>query len=218
MDARRNDGGGRDRDRAGLEASCCQPVWQCRTARKGLLMKMSRESLAVRIGSIAMSAVACGVALAVVANASGARTTDAAVASCKTSGLVVWLDTRGNAAAGSVFYTLKFTNQSGQTCSLIGYPGVSAVDLRGHRLGSAGSRTPSGVHLVSLPNGATASALLRIVQAANFPQSACHRVAAGGLRIYPPNQTASKVIPIPFEACSRTGPVYLSVKAVARGG
>jgi hypothetical protein len=141
-----------------------------------------------------------------------------AAASCKTSGLVVWLDTRGNAAAGSVYYTLKFTNQSGRTCSLIGYPGVSAVDLRGHRLGSAGSRTPSGVHLVSLPNGATASALLRIAQAANFPESACHRVAAAGLRIYPPNQTASKVIPIPFDACSRTGPIYLSVKALARGG
>jgi hypothetical protein len=180
-------------------------------------MKMSRESLALRLCLIAMSAVACVLVLAVVGNASGARATDAAAASCRTSGLVVWLDTRGNAAAGSVYYTLKFTNQSGRTCSLLGYPGVSAVDLRDRRLGSAGSRTPSGVRLVRLPNGATASALLRIAQAANFPQSACHRVAAAGLRIYPPNQTASKVIPIPFDACSRTGPIYLSVKAVGRG-
>ena len=129
----------------------------------------------------------------------------------------MWIDTQGDAGAGSVFYTLEFTNQSGHACVLTGYPGVSAVDLRGHRLGSAAFRNPSAAHAVSLTNGATASAQLRIAQAANFPASACNLAAAAGLRIYPPNQTASKVVPIPFNACSRTGPVYLSVKAVSAG-
>jgi uncharacterized protein DUF4232 len=173
-----------------------------------------RRSSILRICFIAIGA-ACVLALAAVVNASGARTTATAAADCKTSGLVVWLDTRGNAAAGSIYYTLKFTNQSGHTCTLTGYPGVSAVDLRGHRLGSAASRNPSGVHVVSLPSGATGSAQVRITQAGNFPQPACHNVAAAGLRVFPPNQTAAKVVPIPFQACSRAGPVYLSVKTVA---
>jgi hypothetical protein len=33
----------------------------------------------------------------------------------------------------------------------------------------------------------------------------------------PPNQRASKVIPFPFQACSRKGPIYLSVAAVQKG-
>ncbi len=159
---------------------------------------------------VAVGAVACAAAPAAVSAAPGA-----VAASCQTSGLVVWVDTQGNATAGSVYYALKFTNQSGHACTLRGFPGVSAVDLRGHALGSAGGRSPSTVRTVSLANGATASAVLRVAVAGNFPASACHRVAGAGVRVYPPNQTASKVVPLPFEACSRTGPVYLSVKAVA---
>jgi hypothetical protein len=160
---------------------------------------------------ILAGAVACAVSLATAAGASPG----AVAAGCKTSGLVVWLNTQGNAAAGSVYYTLEFTNQSGRTCTLGGYPGVSAVDLHGRRLGSAASRNPSSAHVVRLANGATAGAVLRVTFAGNYPPAACHRVAAAGLLVYPPNQTASKLIPVPFQACSRTGPVVLSVKAVS---
>ncbi|HWX09849.1 MAG TPA: DUF4232 domain-containing protein, partial [Gaiellaceae bacterium] len=94
-------------------------------------------------------------------------------------------------------------------------PGVSAVDLSGHPIGSAGSRSPgSAVHSVNLANGATATAVLRIGVAGNFPNSTCHRVTAAGVRVFPPNQTVSRVLPFPFEACSRVGPVYLSVNPV----
>ena len=180
-------------------------------------MSMHRNPVTARTRTIAIIAAASALALAA-ASASDARTTDATAApNCRTAGLVLWIDTRGDAGAGSVFYILKFTNQSGHACVLGGYPGVSAVDLRGRRLGSAASRNPSPAHAVSLANGATASAQLRIAQAANFPASACHPAAAAGLRTYPPNQTASKVVPIPFDACSRTGPVYLSVNAVSGG-
>jgi hypothetical protein len=180
-------------------------------------MPARRRSLTLRTCAVATSVVACSMALVALANA-GRHTTDAVAAACKTSGLVVWIDTRGDAAAGSVYYTLKFTNQSGRSCTLNGYPGVSAVGLRGQRLGSAASRTPSRGRPVSLANDETASALLQISQAANFPESACHRVSAAGLRVYPPDQTASKVVPIPFPACSRRGPVFLHVKAVTRSG
>jgi hypothetical protein len=131
---------------------------------------------------------------------------------------VVWLDTEGNGAAGSVYYTLELTNLSRHACTLRGYPGVSAVSLGGGRLGSAASRdaaTPS--RRVVLKPGATATATLRIVQAGNFPARTCRMTTAAGLRVYPPNQRASKVVPFPFDACSRRGPIFLSVRAVAAG-
>jgi hypothetical protein len=68
---------------------------------------------------------------------------------------------------------------------------------------------------VLLANGATKTATLRIVEAGNFPSTRCHMTTAAGLRVYPPNQTASKVVPFPFGACARAGPVYLSVRVVA---
>jgi len=46
------------------------------------------------------------------------------------------MDTQGDGAAGSVYYTLQFTNLSGHACTLRGYPGVSAVSLSGHQLGA----------------------------------------------------------------------------------
>lgn len=134
---------------------------------------------------------------------------------CATSGLVVWLDTQGSGAAGSTYYMLKLTNLSGHTCTLIAYSGVSAVNLRGRQLGRAASRTsPPQPKLVTLTDGATATEVLRIVDVSLFTPSACRPVTAAGLRVYPPNQAASKVIPFPFRACSRSGPVYLSVQAV----
>ena len=156
---------------------------------------------------------ACGLAL-VAGSASGGR---AASPSCRTAGLVVWIDTQGNGAAGSVFYPLELTNQSGHACSLVGYPGVSAIDLRGRQLGSAAGRSPSSRRVVTLRSGATASAQLQIAQVLNYPRPVCRQVAAAGLRVYPPNETASKVVPFPFDACSRSGPVYLHVSRVGAG-
>jgi hypothetical protein len=125
---------------------------------------------------------------------------------CRTSNLVVWVAPTGNAGARSTYVTLKFTNQSGRACTLTGYPGVSALDLRGRALGSPASRDPSTKRTVCLANGATASATVRIAFAGNFPPSGCRRRAAAGLRVYPPDPTAAKTVPIPFEACSLPAP------------
>jgi hypothetical protein len=126
----------------------------------------------------------------------------------------VWLDTQGNGAAGSVFYKIEFTNLSGHTCRLRGYPGVSAVNLGGHQLGSAATRDTSATPVsVTLVEGATATAVLRIVSVGALPAT-CHAVTAAGLRVFPPNRATSKVIPFPFGACSHRGPVFLTVRAV----
>ena len=157
----------------------------------------------------ALSALGAGASPAAQARAAGQSS-----ATCRASGLVVWLDTRGDGAAGSTYFKLKLTNLSGHMCTLAGYPGVSAVDLAGHQLGSAATRSSSPMRVARLASGATATAVLRIVVAVNFPSSTCRPVTAAGLRVYPPNETASKVVPFPFRACSRKGPIDLNIAAV----
>ncbi|HWF34935.1 MAG TPA: DUF4232 domain-containing protein [Solirubrobacteraceae bacterium] len=137
---------------------------------------------------------------------------------CAPSGLVAWLNTQGNGAAGSVFYTLEFTNVSGHTCTVGGYPGVSAVNRAGQQLGRAAARdNGNAAHVITLANGARATATLRIIEAGNFPSSTCKQVTAVGLRVFPPNLTTSTVIPFPYAACSKAGPVFLTVRAVQHG-
>jgi hypothetical protein len=134
---------------------------------------------------------------------------------CATSGLVVWLNTEGSGTAGTLFYKLKFTNLSGHTCTLRSFPGVSAVKLNGHQLGSAAGRdTTTATKTVSIANGHSATASLAIVDAGNFSSSACVPTTAAGLRVYPPGQTASKIVPFPFTACSHAGPIFLKVRVV----
>jgi hypothetical protein len=135
---------------------------------------------------------------------------------CETPGLVIWIDTNGSGTAGSIFYHLEFTNLSRHRCTLNGFPFVRAVDLKRHRIGSRAAfdnRTP---RTVTIGRGKTAKAILQIVDAGNFPSTVCHPVTAAGLRVYPPNQTRSKVIPFPFSACSLKGPIDLIVHPVRK--
>lgn len=168
----------------------------------------------ITLGLLALATVMVGALGAGATPAAQAQDSGDTSAKCATSALVAWLDTRGDAAAGSTYFGLKLTNLSGHACTLLGYPGVSAVDLAGHQLGSAANRSRSQVRVVRLSPGATATAGLQIVDAGNFPSSRCHRVTAAGLRVYPPDEIAAKVVPFPFAACSRKGPIGLNVSAI----
>lgn len=152
-----------------------------------------------------------------------------ALPSCTSAGLVVWLDTVGSGSAGGSYFDLEFTNVSGHTCTLDGYPGVSAIDVAGHQLGSAASRdTVSPVHKITLhsatstaglpPLGGTvtASVVLKITDVGVYSPSQCHYVTAAGLRVYPPNQTTAKVVPYPFAGCARRGAIFLQVGAIVK--
>jgi hypothetical protein len=185
-----------------------------RSGSDGNERKRPRVGVARASASVVVLFVSASVCAVGVAATHGAA--HRAAARCMSQRLVVWLAPNdGGAAAGSVFYSLNFTNLSGHACVLAGYPGVSAVDLGGRQLGSAASRSPHEPYrAVRLRAGDTASAQLQISQAANFPIGDCHRVNAAGLRVYPPNALRSKVVPIPFNACSHTGPVYLHVERV----
>jgi Protein of unknown function (DUF4232) len=171
---------------------------------------------AISVAAIAAAGVLGPVALLSAAGAPAAHAvTRTSTPRCTTSGLVVWMNTTGSGAAGTIYYHLEFTNLSGHRCTLRGYPGVSGVNLTGHRIGSAGSHNAIyPTTTITLANGATANALLGITEVGFFSSSACHPTTAAGLRVYPPNQTTSKVIPFPFGACAHPGPVYLHVAVV----
>jgi hypothetical protein len=164
-----------------------------------------------RAGAIAAAAA---IAAAVTPTASTALSAaSASTPACSAAGLVNWIDTNGNGAAGTIFYQLKFTNLSGHRCTLHGYPGVSAIDLHGHRVGAAARRSTSPVHVIALNNGATAKAVLGIAESSFFPPATCKPTTAAGLRVFAPNQSTAKAIPFPFGVCSH-GPGNLSIRAV----
>ncbi len=145
------------------------------------------------------------------------RSAHAATPSCETPGLVIWLDTNGNGAAGSVFYTLQFTNLSGHRCTLNGFPFIHAIGLSGHPTGRRAAFTSATPHEVTLRKGATAKAVLQVVDVGNFPAPRCKPTTAAGFQVFPPNQTRPKVIPFPFGACSnKHGPTFLRVAPVTK--
>jgi uncharacterized protein DUF4232 len=140
----------------------------------------------------------------------------AVVPACETPGLVIWLDTNGDAAAGSVYYKLKFTNLSGHACTLNGFPFINPVSLTGSLLGHRAGFSGGPAHQVTLGQGQTATALLQIVNVLNFPASQCKPVTAAGFRVFPPNQTRAKVVPFPFGACSAKAPMFIFVQPVTK--
>jgi hypothetical protein len=140
----------------------------------------------------------------------------AIVPGCETPGLVMWLDTNGDAGAGSVYYTLEFTNLSGHKCTLNGFPFVNAVSLTGSLLGHRAAISHMPSHQITLDQGQTGTAAIQIVNVLNFPASRCKPVTAAGFRVFPPNQTRAKFVPFPFGACSAGGPVYMFVQPVTK--
>jgi hypothetical protein len=162
-------------------------------------------------------AATVGVLVVCLALAGGAEAR--AAPRCHTSGLVVSVSSEpGGGAAGSFFVQVRFTNFSGHVCALTGYPGVSAVSLSGRVLGTPAARIPTfaAPPTVTLARGATAMALLQIANVGVYPRASCRPTTAAGLRVYPPDDTASRIAPFPFLACARAGPAYLHVHPVAR--
>jgi hypothetical protein len=141
-----------------------------------------------------------------------------AVLPCPTSGLKVARGTAG-AAAGSVYVEIDFTNTSGRTCTLDGYPGVAltASESAGSQVGAAASRASTKpAVVVTLTAGATASATLQVTEAANYPAASCEPKAARYLQVYPPGQKDPVYVPYTSQGCVK--PVFvLGVTTVAAG-
>jgi hypothetical protein len=111
-------------------------------------------------------------------------------------------------------YRLEFTNVSGVTCTLSGYPEVAAYRGDGAQVGNEAGRDASVAarHIVLAP-GASAHAAVT----ASVPRGPCRPVIASGLRVVPPGQKAASYIRHTVRACSAAGPrapVFLRVRVV----
>jgi hypothetical protein len=121
-------------------------------------------------------------------------------------------------AAGSVYQVLDFTNISNVTCTLYGYPGVAPGRRQPvTQVGLAAREDPTTPRkLVTLAPGQVANALLRIVDALNFPASTCGPVKTQWLQVYPPNQTTPIYLAYKTTGCSK--PVRTLTVSVVKHG
>ncbi len=186
-------------------------------------MKLTQLAARKTIAAAAIGGAAILLPAAALASTAGTAAPAAAASprACTTAGLVIWMNTRGDGYAGGAYYTLNFTNLSGHACTLRGYPGVSAVSLTGRQIGSPARWGDAAPVTVTIASGATAHATLQVADAANYgsrcflpgpqpsPGHPGRLPTAAGLRVYPPNQFTSKVIPFPLGACANIGPVWL---------
>jgi len=148
---------------------------------------------------------------------SPAPPTPAGPAGCLTAELTVSLGP-GNGAAGSTYYPIEFTNASGTTCSLYGYPGVSFIAASGAQVGAAAAEDPTYPRLlVTLTPGSTVHAELRITDAQNYPPSTCDPVTAQQLKIFPPGQTSALNISMTAMTCLNSSVQILGVQTVQPG-
>ena len=181
-------------------------------------MKIHLHATARRVAAVA-TAVLAGLAIstaayAAVSSPGAARAPAASIPRCTAGDLGVWLAVnQGNGAAGTIYYPLEFTNLSGHTCYLYGYPGVSAIDHTGRQLGSPASwGSLAGARIVNLAPGATAHTILAYHDAAVTTEPGCYPVnSAAFLRVYPPGQRSYTFAAFSFEACSHAGPIWMSI-------
>jgi hypothetical protein len=139
---------------------------------------------------------------------------------CRTSGLRIWVDDEGGVVPRADGAAVEFTNTSGTSCTMSGYPQVVASRADGAQVGNAASRdTSAGVRRIVLTPGATAHAILA-EDASGFPRGSCKPVTAAGVRIIPPGQSIARYVRHAVTACSAAGPrkpVFLHVRAVQAG-
>jgi hypothetical protein len=141
----------------------------------------------------------------------------AVTARCAASGLRISLGPGARVSAAITRYPLDFTNVSGGSCTLAGYPEVAAYRGNGVQVGAvAGDDLSAAAHRVLLGPGQTAHATLD----ASVPAARCGPVHAAGLRVVAPGQAAARYVRRPLTACTARasrGQEYLRVRAIAAG-
>jgi hypothetical protein len=113
----------------------------------------------------------------------------------------------GDAAAGTAYRALVFTNKGRRTCTMQGFPGVSYVTGDdGHQVGPAAYRTGQKGPVVTLKPGDSAFADIGFVQIANYDPGVCKPTDVRGLRIYPPHDYDSAFVANAGTGCAGTPP------------
>ena len=124
----------------------------------------------------------------------------------------------GQGTLGSNYLVIDFKNLNNSPCTLYGYPGISLAGGKPvTQIGQAAVENPATPRqLVTLSPGGVANALLRIVDAGNYPAQKCAPVTSHWLQIFPPNQTVPIYLHYTSQACAK--PVkLLTVNVVVPG-
>ncbi|WP_158710034.1 DUF4232 domain-containing protein [Streptomyces katrae] len=101
-------------------------------------------------------------------------------------------------AGGSVTYPILFTNTTGHTCALRGYPGVSVTDARHRQIGTSAIRTGEPISTVFLGPDDTVTATMRTNTRSGAPS--CRQPSAY-VKVYPPNSGVAVEIPYNLRVC-----------------
>jgi Protein of unknown function (DUF4232) len=137
---------------------------------------------------------------------------------CKPANLKLSLGP-GDGAAGHVYQALRFTNSSSQNCVIVGFPGVSYVTgSNGAQVGPPADRDGAIGSEIVLKPGQVASALLTLTDVGVFDPTACKPTPTLGLRVYPPDSTASMFVAQNGTGCAGTPPSsQLRVQTIKAG-
>ena len=123
-----------------------------------------------------------------------------------------------SAGAGHTFYSIRLTN-TGDPCTLSGYPGVSLIDAAGNQVGAAADREIGAKGSpVRLDTGTSAVFSIRFSQPYAYNAGACEPTErAQQLKIYPPNDTGWLTRPVNQPTCGSDRVSTITVTGVSAG-
>ncbi|ANP54883.1 hypothetical protein J2Z21_001457 [Streptomyces griseochromogenes] len=174
---------------------------------------LSRHGLAAALTAAAALATA-GVAWSATTTSAATATTttgttvraSAAPRTCALNDLYVSMGHK-EGAAGSLYWSVQFTNTSTTPCALRGYPGVSVLDTAHRQIGPAAAHSGTSYSTVALGPGHSASAVARTT---NGPIGGPCLRTGSYLRIYPPASHTAVLVPARWTTCSNSfqvGPI-----------
>jgi len=126
----------------------------------------------------------------------------------------------GNNAAGHIGLRVVFTNAGDHRCTMYGYPGISFLTgAHGTQLNVPAERSAAegAPKLIPSAAGAKAHADLLLVNTANFTTNTCKPRQAAGVRVIPPDETASAFAAYPVMVCSVNGVGIAQIYPVVSG-
>jgi Domain of unknown function (DUF4232) len=145
-----------------------------------------------------------------------ATTPELAGGACRTSQLAVARVDQGGSGMMKSDNSLRFTNVSSTSCTLHGFPTVTAVGDNGLTLTQPAATDGHVTSPVTLPPRGTAVAPMLITQTAAYDPGQCTPVPAKGLRIYPPGQNIALFLAEDLTVCAQGGPNTLHVASIAK--
>jgi hypothetical protein len=140
--------------------------------------------------------------------------TTAAMTQCRSATLAISVG-ESSGAAGHTMVPVVFKNTGSASCTLFGFPGVAALDSAGHQAAQATRTSTPSPTRVTLPAGASASALVTATSVPSGTATSCPTWV--GLLVTPPNDTQSSKLSVQLPGCPgfTVGPVVAGTTGIA---